>query len=367
MPSSLLNNLRRDCLEKLETQIYFSDSRKPDDLTNIKPNNFENHNENKNSGTDSFCDSINGKKQPDFGDIKFKVKNDIENIKIYDLKPSDNKEKKSHKVFNRAFVKNIYQFKTVLRYDFYDSIVINKTVLFDDDFENTLNGINKKIYIELPPVLRFQNKKEFETIIDYAKDKEFICGIYANQYDALEFAYSKRFNKEIHSNSNVYSYNELSLFFNSLLFDSCFAPMELKLGDFTDNGFDSYEFLMYGRAPLMHTANCILKTSGNCQKKNGVNKDFINLKDRLGVDFKVNTLCDDYLCFNTIYNSKPTSLHKYFDALTKNGCTSFIFSFTDENAKEIEEVTKFFTDVSEGLKNEVPFEFTAYHIKNGIL
>ena len=99
----------------------------------------------------------------------------------------------------------------------------------------------------------------------------------------------------------------------------------------------------------------------------GNKKSFVNLKDRLGVDFKVYTACDDALCFNTIYNSKPTSLHKYFSRIKERKVNTYIFSFTDENLNELEDVTNFYKHILRGENIEPSFEFTAYHAKNSIL
>ena len=224
----------------------------------------------------------------------------------------------------------------------------------------------KPAYIELPPVLRSLNLSEFEDLIEYAAKNDFINGVYANQYDAFELLKEKGFKKKICSNVNIYSYNNLSASFNSKLFDEITAPLELNLYDIP--GINSgFCFLLYGRAPLMHTANCVLKTEGRCQKGNPDKKSFVNLKDRLGVDFKVYTACDEALCFNTIYNSKPTSLHKYFSRIKERKVNTYIFSFTDENTKEIETVTNFYKRILHGENIEPAFDFTAYHAKNGIL
>ena len=125
---------------------------------------------------------------------------------------------------------------------------------------------------------------------------------------------------------------------------------------------------MYGKARLMITANCVLKTCGNCSKKKPENTyKFIKLKDRIGVDFKVYPDCDDSLCFNYIYNSKPTSLHKYLRKFIDSGIDSFTFVFTDESKEDIKKVTNAYIDLFEHDKDSVSFDYTAYHLKNGIL
>lgn len=327
VPSSLVNKLRREAVEMLEIEIY-------------------------NSGLDSKNESASNSDENLF---EF-----VNNALEADTATNDKKSE------NRAFVKTIEQFKYVLNNDFYDSVVINKDIIGKAESKELISKSGKALYIELPPVLRSLNLSEFEDLIDFAKGNDLIKGVYANQYDAYELLKEKSFSKEICSNVNIYSYNNMSASLNSKLFDEITAPLELSLYDIPEIN-KSFSFLMYGRAPLMHTANCVLKTTGKCRKGSPDKENFVTLKDRLGVDFKVYIQCDDSLCFNTIYNSKPTSLHKYFNRLKDRHLRCFIFSFTDENTNDIEKITDFFENVFNGINSEPPYDFTAFHMKNGIL
>ncbi|MBR5917167.1 MAG: U32 family peptidase [Lachnospiraceae bacterium] len=336
VPSSLVNKLRREAVELLEIEIYNSD--------------FIGRNE---LSYDSNQKSL------------FYACNSEENDSVRDTKDI-NSEKDCKNSDKRAFVKTAEQYKYVLKNSFYDSVVINKDFVAGPESKALISNGNKPLYLELPPVLRALNLNEFEYLIDYASENDSIKGVYANQYDAYELLKEKGFKKEICSNANIYSYNNMSASLNSKMFDEITAPLELSLYDIPEIN-KSFSFLLYGRAPLMHTANCVLKTTGKCQKGSPDKEKFVTLKDRLGVDFKVYTQCDDSLCFNTIYNSKPTSLHKYFKRLEDRKINSYIFSFTDENTAEIEKITDFFANIFQGINAEPPYDFTAYHMKNGIL
>ena len=336
VPSSLVNKLRREAVDLLEIEIYNSD--------------------------------FNGKKElhsKSDGNL-FYSKNISADSKTNGNSYANNTESDCGNSEKRVFVKTLEQFKFVLDNSLYDSVVINKDIISDSEAKVLINNSKKPLYLELPPGLRSLNKSEFSDLIDYASENDTIKGIYANQYDAYELVKEKGLKKKICSNTNIYSYNNLSASVNSKIFDEITAPLELNLYDIPDINH-GLSFMMYGRAPLMHTANCVLKTAGKCQKGSSNKDSFINLKDRFGVDFKVYTQCDDLLCFNTIYNSKPTSLHKYFKRLKERNVQTFIFSFTDENFKDMESVTVFFDKLFNGLSGEPPYDFTAYHIKNGIL
>ncbi|MBP5529207.1 MAG: U32 family peptidase [Lachnospiraceae bacterium] len=322
VPSSLVNRLRRETVELLEIEIYNSAMNRDADSSN----------------TDSYSDESISVSKTDDTSLNGR----------------------------RAFVKNSDQLQFILNNAFYDSVVVTKDILGNPETETLINSGLKPVYIELPPVLRSLNQDEFKDLINYASTNENVKGVYANQFDAYELLKSMGFAKEICSNANIYCYNNLSASFNSKLFDEIAAPLELSFYDYpTINS--NFSYLMYGRAPLMHTANCVLKTSGRCQKGLSEKEGFVTLKDRLGVDFKVYLQCDDSLCFNTIYNSKPNSLHKYFTRLKEKGVKNYLFSFTDENVNDMEKITGFFEDIFNGVNAEPFYDFTAYHIKNGIL
>ena len=346
VPSSLVNKLRREAVDLLEIDIYNANLNKQTLIENESVNSNE-------TGVD-----------------KNDLFNSENNTELIDLVNSDDiiQEFKISKIIvnKRAFVKSNNQLNFALNNVFYDSVVINKDFYNNPDAIVYINGSSKPVYLELPPVLRSLNQSEFEELIDYASNNDAIKGVYANQYDAYELLKKKGFKKEICSNANIYSYNNLSASINSKLFDEITAPLELNFYDIPEIN-KSFSYMIYGRAPLMHTANCVLKTTGKCQKGLLNKESFVNLKDRLGVDFKVYTACDNNLCFNTIYNSKPTSLHKYYNRLKEKGVNTCIFSFTDENTDDLERITNFFEDVFEGKNTEPPYDFTAFHMKNGIL
>ena len=346
VPSSLVNKLRREAVDLLEIEIYNANLSKQSLIENESVNSNETGVEN--------------------NDL-FNSENNTELIDFVNSDDINHEFKISKNIVNkRAFVKSNNQLNFALNNVFYDSVVINKDFYNNPDAIVYINSSSKPVYLELPPVLRSLNQSEFEELIDYASNNEAIKGVYANQYDAYELLKKKGFKKEICSNSNIYSYNNLSTSINSKLFDEITAPLELNFYDIPEIN-KSFSYMIYGRAPLMHTANCVLKTTGKCQKGLPNKESFVNLKDRLGVDFKVYTACDNNLCFNTIYNSKPTSLHKYYNRLKEKGVNTCIFSFTDENTDDLERITNFFEDVFEGKNTEPPYDFTAFHMKNGIL
>lgn len=117
--------------------------------------------------------------------------------------------------------------------------------------------------------------------------------------------------------------------------------------------------ILYGRLPMMITANCLQKTTDRCAKKTGWN----SLKDRYGKIFPV--FHDCLCCYNIVYNSVPLSLHKF---LQENMCLLHAgrLDFTTENGRETKEVIRYFKRISDCYEDPPYQEYTTGHYKRGV-
>lgn len=127
------------------------------------------------------------------------------------------------------------------------------------------------------------------------------------------------------------------------------------------------EKLMYGRIPVMMTANCIAKTAGKCLRgQTGwaeAARAEAALTDRYQKQFPVELCCD--VCMNVIYNSVPLSLHREWEH-----CEHVYkrLSFTTESGEEMGRILKFFADFAGVGQQKPPFkDYTAGHEKRGVL
>lgn len=267
-----------------------------------------------------------------------------------------------------AFVDNRSQVEIVLKYEFFDSIVLTYDLCFDEKTDTLLENKKINVFYEMPPVLRKYNTQNIIKLIERSEAKKYVTGIYVNQVDQIQLLRSMNFSKEIKGNINLYSYNTYSTDFLTRELDSVCLPTELDINDIKNLGFKNFEITMYGRMPLMQTANCVNKTNGKCSKftKSQINS-YVNIEDRLRVKFPVRLKCYDDLCFNTIYNSKPNSLHKFYDRLKKEGYSNFSFRFTDENVALMNDIIQFYIDLFNHKVYEPKFDFTNGHIKNGVI
>lgn len=124
-------------------------------------------------------------------------------------------------------------------------------------------------------------------------------------------------------------------------------------------GFDNVisSYVVYGRIPMMISANCVNKTSDECNGKTG----FTLIKDRMGKSFPVYRDCGS--CINVIYNSVPLSLHKHFSNLCERGDARI--DLTNESSEETKSIIDYFSNYD---KNTAPpyRDYTTGHYKRGV-
>lgn len=272
-----------------------------------------------------------------------------------------------NKGYKRAFADNFEQLLYLSKEDYFDSFVVNSDILFDDRFEGFVKKKENNLYFACPPVLRKQNTSFLKNCIKKIKEYGFL-GVYFNQIDQYMCCKDDLGGLLVLGDTNIYAYNSESISFYKRFFDVLKAPTELSFKNITDLNFNDFEIEIYKRAPLMQTANCVMLDRGDCKKDKKLRCSYVSLNDRLNVDFPVRLKCSDTLCFNTIYNSLPNSLHKYYLKYKNLGYNNFSFVFTNETFSEIKEVIDFYKSVESGENiDNPPFLFTNGHLKSGIL
>ena len=144
--------------------------------------------------------------------------------------------------------------------------------------------------------------------------------------------------------------------------DGLTCPVELNKKEYTRLFDDiSYEKVVYGRLPMMITANCVRKTMGKCTGEKS--EEYAVLTDRYQKKFPVKQNC--VYCYNIVYNSVPLSLHKELEKGVEYPMKRLVF--TVENAEETKVVLNYYKSLSEGETTELPFyEFTTGHEKRGV-
>ncbi len=208
---------------------------------------------------------------------------------------------------------------------------------------------NIPVYAALPYIFRESDRAWISRF--YEENSENFYGFVTRNPEEVEFLREKEYDKTVLADSMLYVWNEESEKILGRFCQGMVLPQELDRREMagTFQGRLSDKILMvYGRVPLMMTANCVRKTEGRCLRtgKNasqGAAQDgseFWFLKDRTGARFPAAAVCSH--CQNIIYNSVPTSLHHFMEDELVRRCGAVLFSFTTERDKEVREVLSLF-------------------------
>lgn len=160
---------------------------------------------------------------------------------------------------------------------------------------------------------------------------------------------------------SIYAFNDVS---GSLLleygFDGITAPVELNKKELAHLNVPCCELPVYGKIPLMVTANCITKTTKGCHKTETV---FSHIKDRKNASLMYMSCCR--FCYNVIYNSVPLYLLDRREEWDKMNFTGISFRFTDENCDIVEKYIKSAVSGSDS-ENLTPANYTRGHFTRGV-
>jgi putative protease len=137
---------------------------------------------------------------------------------------------------------------------------------------------------------------------------------------------------------------------------------------------------VYGRIPLMITANCIRKNAGDapCISAGQSSKDknhttnipkdrsggFTWLTDRYDKHFPVYHNCRH--CYNVVYNSVPLSWHDGCRRAALGNAKAVRLDFTTETAAETDRIIGLFAGLMEGADGPPIKEYTTGHFKRGV-
>ena len=190
-----------------------------------------------------------------------------------------------------------------------------------------------------------------------------IEGMLVRNLEEYQFLKSNGYAGKIITDAGVYVWNVETIDFWKDKVDGITCPVELNKKEWQTLFRDcNVEKQVYGRLPMMITANCISKTSGKCLRGNS--SSIAYLTDRYKKKLPVIIQCN--YCMNIILNSVPLSLHnkecvKWYDTVTKR------LSFTTEETREVEKILKFFSNIYNGKELQPPYEeYTTGHEKRGV-
>ncbi len=141
------------------------------------------------------------------------------------------------------------------------------------------------------------------------------------------------------------------------------ASFELTVHEMADLDNSRTSLCVYGRIPLMVTAQCPVRNNGMCRRKPG----FGRLRDRKGQEFPVKRECA--FCYNVICNAVPLSLLTEMKTIRKMRFAALRLLFTDEDAGRVHSLVNAFAKAAEvgaASPEEAASAYTKGHFRNGV-
>lgn len=212
-------------------------------------------------------------------------------------------------------------------------------------------------FLALPYILRESDRNYLERLSAAMEESGIFCGFLARSMDGVGFV--RQLSKAVccRTDAGVYAWNRQAVRELASLAEGFCLPYELNEKE--QKGLPallSCEKVVYGRIPMMLTANCLFRTFGQCRKNGEVYH--ATLKDRYRSDFPVVANCVH--CMNIIYNSVPYSL--YQSQGRWKGRADLRMDFTLETPKEVKALLDaFLKGAAFPLK-----EYTTGHEKRGV-
>ena len=260
----------------------------------------------------------------------------------------------------RVLIEDAEQLPAVLKADFVDTVYLDCMLYTRENLIRKLSedidrvqASGKKAFYVFPFIFRQQTSLFYEKIMPELK-KLPLDGIMVRSLDEITFIKEwGNENWQMVSDSNLYTYsNEAAEYFYRLGMMQDTIPVELNRKEILRRENSRSEMIIYGRLPLMITAQCIHKNTLGCMHQPKV----LTLKDRYSVHFPVKNFCPE--CYNVIYNSLPVCLFKEDATVKKIAPAAVRLSFTTETEEETEQILTIYGDIYKngGILGQLPME-----------
>jgi len=210
------------------------------------------------------------------------------------------------------------------------------------------------IYVALPYILRETEHRYLELLFERVEHSRLFQGVLVRSMDGMGYLHQRGKGITCRTDAGVYVWNLSAVYAlcamqrvgsEGVLVEGFCLPYELKASEQRKLlGKLPCEKIVYSRIPMMITANCLYRTTGQCKKGTekgscpDTAKPSAMLRDRYHMNFPVDINC--LHCMNIIYNSVPFSL--YQEILKWKEQVDLRMDFTIESAEETEQLLNLF-------------------------
>ena len=236
------------------------------------------------------------------------------------------------------------------------------------EFVQLIHQAGKECYLTLPHIFRTHAIGFFRTYRSCLEQAGF-DGLLIRAFEEIQWMREEQISLSASFDASVYAWNHGAV--HTLKEEQAAfitAPWELNSRELEPvfeacrrEGLPA-ELIVYGRAPMMVSAQCITKTVKGCSKC----PSLLWMKDRTGARLPVQNHCA--FCYNTILNPLPVSLHGCADSVKRLAPEGLRLCFTIETGEETKAVLNAFAaEFIRGENADPPFtEFTRGHFRRGV-
>lgn len=268
-----------------------------------------------------------------------------------------------------VLVSNSQQLKAALDLDGIDALYMRMddiTLAEGIQYAKQAQGKGTKFYLVMPHIFRSDVydlfAKELKNIP--VGDVASLTGFVIKNYEEYEFIQSHGLkDKDLIIDYNMYTVNqEAKAFWREKGITHYTASVELNYNELKELGCQDSDIVVYGHVPLMISAQCVVKNTIGCTKK----ESMYELEDRYHKNFIVRNYCK--YCYNVIYNADPISLLGHSKDVKRLEPNNIRLEFTVEKPNEVKQiVTAFENQFIKGIDSEYKLpQFTKGHFKRGI-
>ena len=253
----------------------------------------------------------------------------------------------------RVGLKTIDALEEVLAIPQIEGVILDLDPVADADpvqISSHIHSAGKRLYLRLPEIMR---QKDIAGIRSRLQKTEcsVIDGVYVNGVDAFAVAESFFSKEQLYADTGFYVFNseteqQIRELVHHFTISTEWAGREYK--GILDPS--AAECLLYGYLPVMYSANCVLKTTGGCDR---AVKQY-ELEDEKGHRFTI--VPQHRYCYNVMYNCVPLSLHAELSGLLKRHAAGvYRLEFTIEKKAQIVQITKAYAGLWENGVWDAPF------------
>ena len=225
----------------------------------------------------------------------------------------------------------------------------------------------KRLMLVFPDIIRNRYFERKQALLECLLAQDGIDGVLISNYEGLFYLRQIHYEKKIIADFHLYAWNKEAR--ETLLSLGCTkttVPVELNKKELLKRGLLGEELFLYGRLPMMVSAQCVRNTTKGCDVTPGI----LEIKDRYGTKFPCNNVCTE--CYNVIWNSVPVSLHGERTFIDRLCPGSVRLQFTNETEEQTGKILRFYEAElyhGDGVMNkpQMPFtEFTKGHLNRGV-